>query len=385
MSNRILLWLLASSCLGLAGGCGGGDGGGVKSAFERFQTTTRFSYAGAIPLSNTGTAMLGVIGDKDIGGVTYQRYKVGLDVSDPAELGNPATRGPEVWMTEKSRGRFAVAGVSATLDDLSATLDTPLEFDAGWKTGETQNLTLTGTSTSASFPQPTAFRLAIQGAVTEDDATASTLQGTFSGCRRFEGHITIEQGTIPGLANDTAHAVEAWYHPTLGIVSLKMPAANLDAGLGGEEDYGSAASGENTIRKVRVLANDQNRFELSTADRAGEWDADKDSHAKMLLELRWAGEQDAREHPAPDPLLVRVTFGTFGGMFYFPHQLVESPVSIFHPEENGRGYKYWYAYVDEGAKNQPENGITYDIIVEKDPSLPPLRVSARIRYRIWTP
>lgn len=385
MRKTFLFSVAAWSWLGLIGGCGGGESADVKSAFDRFQPTTRFSYFGAIPFSNSGTAMLGIIGEKEIGGATYQRYKIGLDVTDPAALANPATPGPEFWMREKAKGRFEVAGASATTDNVVATFDAPVEFDANWKTGETQSMAIAGTSTSASEPQPKTFRVSGQGAVTEDDVTVTTAKGVFSGCRHFEGTFTVEDGTIPGIPNGNAYPVEAWYHPALGIVSVKLPLVSMDAGLGGEEDYGSATSGENTIRKVGFLSGANNRFELSTGDRAGEWDADKDSHAKMLLELRWATEEDAKNHAAPDPLLVRVTFGTFGGMFYFPHQLVESPLSIFHPEENGQGYKYWYAYVDEGAKNQSDNGITYDIIVEKDPSLPPLRATARIRYRIWTP
>ena len=80
--------------------------------------------------------------------------------------------------------------------------------------------------------------------------------------------------------------------------------------------------------------------------------------------------------------MAQVNFGTMGGMYYFPHELIESPVSVFFPEENGNGFRYWYAFVDQAAKNQDENGISYTISVDKDASLPELRVTARIAYEI---
>jgi len=49
---------------------------------------------------------------------------------------------------------------------------------------------------------------------------------------------------------------------------------------------------------------------------------------------------------------------------YFPFALVQSPVSIFHPEENKEGFTYWLCHVDEAAKNEPGgNGILHKIKV----------------------
>ena len=66
---------------------------------------------------------------------------------------------------------------------------------------------------------------------------------------------------------------------------------------------------------------------------------------------------------------------------------MQSPVSIFHPEENKQGFTYWYAYVNEAAKNEPgENGILYRIKVTfPDYMTSPVRVTARIRYPIYRP
>jgi hypothetical protein len=86
----------------------------------------------------------------------------------------------------------------------------------------------------------------------------------------------------------------------------------------------------------------------------------------------------------PTFLWNHVEFGTVWGVY--PYQLVESPVSLFHPEENGKGYKYWVGYVDQAAKNESSNGIAYHIGVNlPDYVSSPVRVTARILYHLWTP
>jgi hypothetical protein len=74
-------------------------------------------------------------------------------------------------------------------------------------------------------------------------------------------------------------------------------------------------------------------------------DADKDSHAKMLVELRWADDAMAKtdKRPSIDPV-----FGTDTGMY--SATLEQAPVSFLHPEENGKGYVYWYYYVESGRE-----------------------------------
>ena len=72
---------------------------------------------------------------------------------------------------------------------------------------------------------------------------------------------------------------------------------------------------------------------------------------------------------------------------YFPFQLIKSFESIFHPEENKEGFTYWYAYVDEAAKNEPgENGILYKITVTATDNMSaPVLVTAQIHYPIYRP
>ena len=117
-------------------------------------------------------------------------------------------------------------------------------------------------------------------------------------------------------------------------------------------------------------------FTISTYDRAKKFDADKDTHAKMLLELRWAETDKAKKETKP---YVQLKFGTMTG--YFPSTLQRSTTSLLFPEENGKGYVHWFAFVDQAAKNQPVNGIAYQISVGHDPSFSNIRVAARIVYK----
>ena len=138
-----------------------------------------------------------------------------------------------------------------------------------------------------------------------------------------------------------------------------------------------------SIKGMGRISPESRTFELDTYDRAGEFDADKTVHAKMLLELRW--EDDAKAQTDEFPALFAPDFGTVIG--YFPGSFVASPVSLFHPAENGRGFKYWYAYVDEAAKNEAgSNGIAYHAAVTlPDFVSSPMRVTGRIIYRLYKP
>ncbi len=70
----------------------------------------------------------------------------------------------------------------------------------------------------------------------------------------------------------------------------------------------------------------------------------------------------------------------------FPHILVPSPIGIFHPEENGQGYTYWIALIDQAAKNEPQNGIAYHIAVTSpDYNSQDVRGSARMVCALYTP
>ena len=216
--------------------------------------------------------------------------------------------------------------------------------------------------------------------IAEDNVSVQTPRGHVIGCRKVDVEATIELLGFP-LSGQLLQGT-IYYHPTLAIVAMEAPSLGIGLPMTETPNYGDAASGWNTLQKTQVLTANHREFRLSTYDRAAEFDADKNVHAKMLLELRWADEGDATTLPQPDPFSLNTTFGTSGGMFYFPHDFIESPISVFFPEENGNGFRYWYAYVDQAAKNQPEDAITYEINSIKDASLPDLRVTGRIGYHL---
>lgn len=214
----------------------------------------------------------------------------------------------------------------------------------------------------------------------EDDVTLMSKMGPIVGCRKYELSGSFEMAGLP--LSGTLIEGAGYYHPTLGLVGWEAPDMGIGLTMAGSSTMGDATEGFNVISKTDVLTSTHSHFSLHTYDRAEQWDADKDTHAKMLLEMRWADPEVAMVHDAPDPIMASVTFGTMGGLYYFPHDLIESEVSIFFPEENGNGFRYWYGFVDQAAKNQDNNGISYSISVDKDSTLPDLRVTGRIGYTI---
>jgi hypothetical protein len=172
---------------------------------------------------------------------------------------------------------------------------------------------------------------------------------------------------------------ELWYHPSYGVVAFNSPEIGIGTAMSDSSDCGSIdSSNYRIIRKVGVV-DSSSSFDLDTYNCDGnQIAADKNTHAQMLLELRWADATKAQTDTQPLP---NVEFGTTVG--YFPNSMAESPASVFHPEENGKGFKYWYSYVSQAAKNEPgDNSTTYHIKVSAVPGLSAVRVTARIYYKV---
>lgn len=148
----------------------------------------------------------------------------------------------------------------------------------------------------------------------------------------------------------------------------------------------AAENGFENVMKEALLDEAHPSFQVSSHDVAGEFDADKQTHAKMVLELRWADIERAR---TTDPLPVAPDFGTVWGVF--DAVLVMTDVSLFHPEEDGQGLHYWIAVVDQAAKNEASNPIAYHAGARWDPiyapSLPsgPVRADGLVLYKRLAP
>ena len=210
----------------------------------------------------------------------------------------------------------------------------------------------------------------------EEDITIDTPSGTYSGVRHYTGSGRISEGPLSEFLGDTEFTGEVYFSPTFGFpVKYKVNGINFDGDLESTWDYGDPdGTGYRVMKKTGVINSENPSFSLSTYDLKGNFDADPKSHAKMLLEIRYLDENAAKNDPMP---AVDVEFGTVMG--YFPAQLIESPFSIFFPEEDGNDYKYFIAYVDQAAKSR-NDPISYHVSVSGGESVKPLRVTARIYY-----
>lgn len=375
--------VLLLACAGEGGDGGGGDGSGVsadvKSAYPRYSLTTEVQYVASQPDGTPSVGVGRVIGDKTIGGQTYSRFAVG-DTSDPTN------GGIELWgnlvkadAVEVRGGEYQVmAGSTLPVPGyVSATLDEAFVVEIEPPLGEPQAFSVAGSTvlgTRDAAPVPGT----LQGTYTLEakDVSVQAPMGTVNGCN----HYTL-QTALPMLFGEMPVSADMYYHPQLGVVlaELAEPLTGLGLGYAGSRDVSELPNGRRSVQRLAVLgAGSESRFDLSTYDANQDFDADKNEHAKMLLEVRWADEARAMTSEQP---LVGTEFGTVFG--YFPSMLVASQLSYFFPEENGLGYTHWIAFVDQAAKNEPQNGIAYRVSASYEPDSSPVRVTARIVYKRW--
>jgi major membrane immunogen (membrane-anchored lipoprotein) len=367
------------------GGYSGGTGwtGGntvpatVDTPFGSESTRTKYAYRGNYPFISATRFFVGLIGTKTIGGKTYDIAKAGYDITNPDDLGKPETKGAVAYVI-----RTASTLTFAGMDDpgwTQVTLDTPVTVDLNAPIGEPRTYQGAGTFRLGPDQPESQASATLVLTVVDDAETVDTKTGTYHDTKHFKGDLTMVGEAIPdGLATNPISG-EVWLHPELGVVGIKVPLLGIENGLEGETDYGPATTGMNACKKVAVLDDQNPSFELNTFDRKKVLDADKMTHAKMLLEVRYANDADAKAQTSLQG--VQIQFATESG--FYNHSLVESPISFFHLEELGKGYRYWNAFVDQAAKNQPgQNGIAYKITVNKTPGSPPVRVTARILYKL---
>ncbi len=377
--RAMVLMLLLQACSSESG-----DGASnVKKPLSPPTKATRYEYQGQFLGSDLGTLYAGVIGEKEVAGQVLRRMKYGTGITSPGEL-SESTFGVEVWMDQPDVDTFVLGGFSKSRGDKptvdEATLDEPVEVNLNPPIGVEQTATGSGVAKMVDGQM-----LSAAGTLTytmvSDNETVPTKMGTVSGCRHFALSVQVGGQVVPPPFTDLPIKGDVWYHPELGFVAVDVPDLNGSMDLTKLLDGGDPSGETNTIQGVGIVSAETGGvFELNTYNVNGQLDATKMKHAKMLLELRWADEETAKTHDAPAWPAVNIEFGTAWGVFSY--DLTESPGSIFHLEENGLGYRYWYAFVDEAAKNEPgPDGISYHIKVSADTSItPPLRCSARIFY-----
>lgn len=376
--RRVVVGLVAASVV--AGACES-ETSDVKRPWEAAGAATHYQFEGQLADGRTTTVATAQVGTVVIGGVEYttQQLAVGSGASEGAL--EVATSLEGETLTVAAVSIWAPPGAPLPADTplvppgpplVSGSFDEPVHLELGAPVGVPQTLTVTGTAVFGDPAAPVTSHQA-QGTVeytrVADDVVAETAMGPVAGVSHYTGTLTIGDTVLTGAA---------WYHPELGAIAMEVdfpPPTGLRFDFIGSADYGGPGD-TNTIQAKAVLTPERPNFRLSTYDVAQTHDADKDRHAKMLLELRWA---DADRATTTDQPLVSESFRTVFGIF--PSRLIASPVSFFHPEENGLGYTFWVAYVDQAAKNEPSNGISYAIDVTLPGSIThPVLVTARIHY-----
>lgn len=357
----------------------------VKAPYPSWNASIANDYQRTLPDGTTARYVTRNAGQKEINGAAYSRFRM----ERPTEPGgDPPATGAELWMNPEGESKVVIAGGAYTSETAtklglpgegSATLQEPFTFDFGAKVGEPRDFDVKGTVSLKGTTTTAVVALAGSYTIVEKDVTVDTPTGKVAAT-----HVSLE-GKVPLVfgANLVQTSGELWISRTLGVVKAKFddPLAGFGVGAKGTRTARELSGGYSSVESVAVVGGGVSRFELDTGDAYNDWDADKNTHAKMLMEIRWVDDGVAKTDKKP---FVRHKLGTVMG--YFPSELVQSPISFLHPEENGQGYVYWIAYADQAAKNEAGDGGTrYVASVEYEADFSPLRVSARTIYKRLKP
>lgn len=362
----------------LFAGCGADDGvGDSKGPFGGITETTKYTFNS---LSYDGIPTNLVSGQVDTVTVSGREFPV-YQVKNTAAGSDEGVMVFADWQPTKvvfAGGQVYWKDNGVTLPGepfISGTTDKPVTIDIDPPIGQVNTVPVKGSAYVGDPTNPANLNqvdVVATYTLDEVDVTVDTAMGAVSGCKKFSGYTEYMGQVVNGVA---------YYHPDHGLVkgSIDWPPPNgstLD--MSGVFDSGENGDGFNAIRMMTVIDSANPSFSLDTYDVNGEFDADEHTHAKMLLEMRWADATMAMD-PSSQPA-VNVEFGTTWG--YYPHMLLPSPVSFFHPEENGKGYTFWWAYVSQADKYSSEHGITYHVNGSlADGSVAPVQITARIIYK----
>jgi hypothetical protein len=367
----------------VVGGCGGSKSGssfdGEKSPYgNRSPATVTHSVIqkGGV----TSGSITQTVGEKTIGGTTYTTLSAS-STTDPSS-------GVEWWINEKPGESVTIAGwnghstlASGIVPPGTVTLDAPLTVSLKPPLNVPQTATSAATIQVPGDPTSHRGQATFNYTLVDDNAAVETSMGTIYGCQHFSGTASATSDLLPAALAGVTTQGDVWYHPSYGVVAFESPLLGLGMEISDALDCSDPdSSGHVIVRKTSVV-DSAHPFAVSTYDDCNRaFDADKDEHAQMLLELRWADDVKAKAG-APDSLgpMLHVEFGTVWGVFL--DTPVKTQVSAFHPEENGQGFNYVYAFVSQAAKNESTNGIAYHISVKVDSGASAIRATGRIYYK----
>ena len=379
----VMLVLLIAAAL--VAGCGGKSSTDPKAAFSPPSDQAKIQFSRKNADSSRPAVAASIVGSKEIKGVSFSRL-----LMNEASADKP--RSTEVWIRHPEGSKVQIGGGelhSKTLDLgqgdqplISGTLDEPVTVDLDAPVGKTVNVEVGGAMVIAGT---TSLRGQAQGSykLLEDAVALETGLGTVQNCKHFQGSFTMTGEGLPAQLAALQFSGDAWYHPQYGLIGAvvhRPPLPDVEIGITGSSDTKDLAGGYRMTQKMEALEASHGSLRLNTYDLAQQFDADKNTHAKMLLELRFLDEERAKSSEQPP---VSIEFGTALGIY--PAQLMQSPLSFFHPGEKGKGYVYWIAFVDQAAKNETSNPISYHISASLGTASQKVRATARILYKVLAP
>jgi hypothetical protein len=368
--------------LSLVPSCGGEDSfDGAKVPYgprtPTTRTTSTLSFVEGGLVQGPATARTsGIIGQKVIGGRTYDR-EANVNVSDP-------NQGDEYWIRQNADGTVDFAGfdmhsnlVAQVFPQGSVVFADPIKLTKEPPVGQPQAVALSGTLTPAGSTEQLPVEGTGQYTLAGRDAMVATDVGNLWGCNHYTGSLSTATTLVPQALQGVPVAGEMWIHPSFGVVAVSIPSLGIQTRMNSTVDCGAVdPSGRRTVRKLAIVDVAHGKLELSSGGCAGDLDADRSAPAQMLLELRFEDETLAKTNIEPTN---NYRLGSSLGEFLAP--LAKSDTSVLHPEENGKGYRYWHAFVSKAATSSP-GGTSYGITVMPLANIP-VRVSARLSYKVY--
>jgi hypothetical protein len=318
-------------------------------------------------------------GERTIGSQKYQQMEVGhLERVEPdGERWFVEFEGDEVVFGGGEM--FYPSSPDPAIPGVTVTVAAPIRLNLDPPVGEPQTVRVTG---QVVIGNPSDPGMVVD--VDEDatwvlvgvDEVVDTEMGTMGGARHYHVEATPMDMEVSG---------DVWLVDGVGVVKAEGNLGDMEGGMSLESIAVAAAkkNGYATIGAQQVVGEGRPYFRLNTYDVAGKSDADKNVHAKMFLEVRWADDALARTDARP-PIVEE--FGT--GWGWYPSYLSMTKTSFFHTAESLSGeYRYWIAAVDQAAKNESFNPISYHVNATWQPSTQSeaadVRVSARILYKVF--
>ncbi|HMV66622.1 MAG TPA: hypothetical protein PKA64_07210 [Myxococcota bacterium] len=314
----------------------------------------------------TSPVGLYVDGAVTVGGATLPAVTL-VHETDGSPVG--LTLGAEIEGAQVTLGTVSISAALAGVD-VTLTPSAPLVVDMGAPVGVTQHTSISGTVTVGDPPVSGDGYLPIDltWTVASTDTSAPAPMGDVPGCREASFSASAAGLTASGrvwIRDDTGFVHATLDDGTWGPLTAGM------AGYGGWADFGDVTVVQSEHRVD--LANPT--FSLTSNDAHLTFDADKNTHAQMWLEARWA--DDAMAHTTEPPPL-SFTFGANLG--WFPASWAQSSIGLLHPGDDD-GYVWWVAAVDQAAKNDPApNPIVYWVDATYTGTGPGVIVGAFIRY-----